>query len=198
VTSFDIVATAGTVVDEVSVDLDLTKDFAVTVSPATRTVDIGGAAAVFTVTVEDSGFYDTAVTLSCSDLPAGVTCAFSPSAVTPNGADAAVELQVTASAAASGIPGGSGEPPWWISILLLALALPLALAHVRGRASGGLVTVRRRLATAVMVLLFVCVGMLAACSDDPFDLPDITAPFTITGTSGSDVHSTTATITVRR
>jgi uncharacterized repeat protein (TIGR01451 family) len=196
--SFDVVATAGSVVEQAAVDLDITKDFAITVSPESQTVDLGGAATVFTVTVEDSGFYDNTVTLSCSDLPAGVSCAFNPGAVTPNGADATVQLSVSASAAASGYAGGLGEPPWWISVVLLSLALPLGLAGALGRRAGGLVPSRRRLATAVMVLLFGCLGLLTACNESPVDIPDITSTFTITGTAGSDVHSTTATITVRR
>jgi hypothetical protein len=59
-----------------------TPDFSVSVSPASLSI-AQGAGGTTTATVTSVNGYNSAVGLSCSGQPAGVTCSFAPSPVTP-------------------------------------------------------------------------------------------------------------------
>ncbi len=76
-------------------------DFSISCSPVNLTLPRGGSA-TSTCTVFSSGGFNSAVTLSCASLPAGVTCAPSPNPVTPpaNGSASSV-ITYTASTAAT-------------------------------------------------------------------------------------------------
>lgn len=78
-----------------------TPDFSVGVSPSSVSV-VRGASTTTTVTVTSTGGFNSAVTLSATGLPAGVTASFSPASVTPpaNGSSTAT-LTLTASASAT-------------------------------------------------------------------------------------------------
>ena len=86
----------GTSVPSGSPDFALTTAQSVTLSSGTATTQIG-------ITPENG--FNSAVTLSCSGLPAGASCAFSPKTVTPSGAMASVNLTITVpTATASAAP----------------------------------------------------------------------------------------------
>jgi hypothetical protein len=79
-----------------------TPNFSVSCSPGSLTVTQGASSGTSTCTVTSSGGFSSAVALSCTGLPAGVSCAYNPSSVTPpaNGsATSALTLSATASAA---------------------------------------------------------------------------------------------------
>jgi hypothetical protein len=57
-------------------------DFAVSASPSSLSIAQGGSGTT-TVTVGSLNGFNSAVTLSCADLPPGASCAFSPASVTP-------------------------------------------------------------------------------------------------------------------
>jgi hypothetical protein len=80
-----------------------TPDFQVSVSPSAISV-AQGASGSTTATVRSVNGFDATVSLSCGDLPPGVTCTFSPDAVTPPaGGSAASTLTIDAAPeAASG------------------------------------------------------------------------------------------------
>jgi hypothetical protein len=59
-----------------------TPDFTIGASPSSLSIVQGGSGAS-TVTVTSTNGFNSAVALSCTGLPAGVTCGFSPSSVTP-------------------------------------------------------------------------------------------------------------------
>lgn len=70
-------------------------DFAVSISPTTATV-IRGNSAGFTVSVNPlGGPYNSPVALSCSGLPSGSVCAFSPQTALPGSSGSAVNLTIT-------------------------------------------------------------------------------------------------------
>jgi hypothetical protein len=73
-------------------------DFAVSDSPQSAAVKRGDAAS-FTITVTPQNGFNNAVALSCSGLPAGANCTFSPSSVTPGGGPANSTLKITTTAA---------------------------------------------------------------------------------------------------
>ena len=78
-----------------------TPNFSVSCAPSGVTVQQGGSANS-TCTVTSSGGFSSAVDLSCTGLPAGVSCAYAPASVTPPGnGSAASTLTVSASAGAS-------------------------------------------------------------------------------------------------
>ena len=57
-------------------------DFALTASPTSISLSPGAFANITATVTPENGFNDT-VTLSCSGVPAGATCVFSPTTVTP-------------------------------------------------------------------------------------------------------------------
>jgi hypothetical protein len=74
--------------------------FSVTVSPASLTVPVGHSATTTVLIAPQNGFAS-AVSFSCSGLPAGTSCRFSPTPVTPSGEVASAVLTVTSSAASA-------------------------------------------------------------------------------------------------
>jgi hypothetical protein len=76
-------------------------DFSISASPSSLTV-AQGASGTSTVTVTSVNSFNSAVSLSCTGLPAGVSCGFSPASVTPPAdASATSALTVTVSTAAA-------------------------------------------------------------------------------------------------
>ena len=196
---FMVVGTAGALSHDATVSIDVTKDFSLSVSPSSAVVTAGAGAAAFTVTVDDSGFFDQEITFACSGLPAGATCGFTPSTLTPNGSDTSVQLLVSVTAVAGAtIPGGGGELPWWVWIGMILLGLPFGLARLRPWSGTEASRPRRRVRSLAVAMVLACLAFLGACSGDITGITEVTQTFTITGTSASATRSTTATITVRR
>ena len=208
--TFAIIGTSGSLTRSTTATLVVTTDFTIAVSPASVTVT-RGSAATYTVTISPlGGSLDDPVSLACSGLPSLTSCSFAPASVTPGASDATSTLTVTTTApsasAAPSLGQGGAIPvyPRWPGWLWLGLAgLALVTVVLRGLAS------RNRLlclhVPAVVVLLVV--AHLAACGGDgdgvngPSDGTPGTSTgtftFTITGTSGSLEHATTATLIVQ-
>jgi hypothetical protein len=92
-----------------------TPDFTIAASPSSLSI-VQGASGTSTVTVTSVNGFASAVGLSCTGLPAGVTCSFNPGSVTPaaNGsATSTLTVSVSASTAASSysfqVTGTSGS-----------------------------------------------------------------------------------------
>jgi hypothetical protein len=71
-----------------------TPDFTISAAPSVQTV-LPGVAAKFTLTLNASGGFNSAVNLSCGPLPSGAACAFNPSSITPSGTGVQSTLTVT-------------------------------------------------------------------------------------------------------
>ena len=82
-----------------------TPDFAVASSPASLSIVQGGSG-TSTVTVTSAGGFASAVALSCTGLPAGVTCGFSPASVTPP-ANGSATSTLTVTVSGSATPGSN-------------------------------------------------------------------------------------------
>lgn len=84
-------------------------DFTVSANPSTLTVSAGQSGTT-TLTITPSGGFNESVSFQCSGLPAGASCSFSPSTVTPSGAAATTTLTInTASNTAALWIGGMGS-----------------------------------------------------------------------------------------
>ena len=181
-------------------------DFSIAAAPPSVTVS-SGATATYSVTVTpESGFTGT-VTFSCGHLPSNATCTVSPTTVTEDGVTPmTTAVKVATAGSSSAAPKGGPPhvlrfrpippPPWLIAVILLG-AILLSGAG-RGR------RLQARLALAA-ILLFLLSWM--ACSGggngsisgafDPSGTPNGTYSITISGASGTVVHSATVTLVVQ-
>lgn len=147
--------------------------------------------------------FSSLVSFSCSGLPAGTTCTFSPAVVTPAGAPTSIMLSITASTSASNHPL---SPVQYTPIV----ALTFSLCFVRFRN-------RRRYSLWILCLVTLSLTCLSACSsgsstsgnssgessnsgtsNSGSGSPSTPKPgtVTITATSGSLSHSTSITVIV--
>ncbi len=175
-------------------------DFAVSAPQPTAETPAGQPVTVPITVSALSGFSGT-VSLSCSGLPRGATCAFSPNPVTPAGTvPTTVSLTVGTALRTLGIPVTKKVDPFPtvrpISqpgvMLLLLVSLVVMLMIVT--ATGG----RRRPATAVLGFALILAAFAVACgSGVPAGTPAGTYPITVTGTSGAVTHTTTLTLQVK-
>ncbi len=163
-------------------------DFSVAATPATMTV-AGGQSGTFTVSVTPANGFSSATTFSCSGLPAGVTCTFSPTSVTPSGKAASTTLTIATSASSAAlrrttVPFSSGA----------ALAAILCCIGWRKR---------RRLPVLILIAVAaIAFSALTACgggstgSPTPPPHQPTTSIVTVTATCGSLQHSTSLSLTV--
>ena len=184
-----------------SVQITIT-DFATGVSPASVTVSRGQAAA-YTVTVSPQfGSFDNAISLSCSNLPSLSSCSFSPSSLTPGASDGTSTLTVSTTAPSAflvpplGLRDDAPLYALWLGmpgVLLFGLTL---VGHAPSK------KLRFWLLVGVLISLLAlqvaCGGGETTPSPPPRPgTPTGTFNITITGTSGSLVRSTTATLVVQ-
>jgi hypothetical protein len=80
-----------------------TPDFSISCSPSSVSVQQGGSVGS-TCTITSSGGFASAVSLSCANLPAGVTCGYSPNPATPP-ANGSVNSSLTITASGSAATG---------------------------------------------------------------------------------------------
>jgi trimeric autotransporter adhesin len=140
--------------------------FSLSASPSSARVSVGGSA-TYTISVAPLGGFNAAVSFSCSGLPAGASCSFSPASVTPNGSSAissSLTISTTGSASAPGGRTPPGPPPgpnwlWtaWLAAALSILSAGLIAAWARKRRNGKL----RSGFAAALVLATMLVAMLA-------------------------------------
>ena len=176
--------------------------FSLLLKPAAVSVAPGGTATTSVVLSPSGaggnslGFTGT-VDLTCSNLPAGVTCSFSNSSVslTP-GAAQTVTLTLNASSTATSAARMRSSPPPFDS----RSPMRLAFAGILGLALLGLGRKRRIFPSRWMAVLLLLGGLMAAtaltaCSGGSGP-PPVTHAVTVTGTSGSTVASTTIVLTI--
>ena len=159
-------------------------DFSLAVAPASLAISSGQPGKT-TVTVTPQNGFASAVLFSCSGLPFGALCSFSPTTLTPSGAAATTTLTVSKTAAASSVARRNSRP------LFPGAALVIGLCCLGwGK--------RRR----VRLLLAVCVcglGLIAGCGSGGggSSTPPPPSTVTVTAASGGLQHTATFSLTVQ-
>ena len=146
-------------------------------TPASQPV-VPGSSVTYTINVTpQGGAFTNAIALSASGLPSGATATFTPASVTPGSANVSSTLTIQTAASMAAVRTLDG------SRSLLALVGLLFVATRK----------RRRLALLSVLLLASLAGIasLTGCGSTPK-----TAPYTVTvtGTSGTQIQTTTVTL----
>jgi Bacterial Ig-like domain (group 3)/FG-GAP-like repeat len=166
-------------------------DFSISLGATTSTVTHGNPATT-TVSVTPSGGFTAATSVACTGAPANSSCSASPSPISPvglNPASTTVTLQTSVTSASLATRAGRTS----------LAALPLGLL------TATLLLFARKRRPAILVVVFVTAGLLAAngCGHNAPASPATvtTAPgtytLTITGTSGAASHSAAWTVIVQ-
>jgi hypothetical protein len=168
-------------------------------TPATATATAGGSAS-YQFIVTQQGSAAPAVSLACTNPPAGISCTFSPNPVTPTTAGTAVTLTVSVPVSAGVAP--AAPPPSIDASMRMRMAAALICGIValfsfalgaRRKRSLGFVP-----ATAALLLL-VAMFTLSACGGGGGSTPpptNKTYTLTITGSAGNLSHSTSVQLVV--
>jgi uncharacterized protein YceK len=167
-----------------------TSDYTISATPSSATIK-AGQSAQFTFLVTSLFGYDQPVALSCSNLPVGATCTFSPSSVTPTAAGTSASLTITTTASTAAL----SPLKLWGGTTGTVLACCLLLG-IR----------KRRIACRLLMALALVCGMgLSGCGSSPSNntsgptapsTPAGTDAITVTASAGSGSSSHTAQITV--
>src|SRR5271157_580802 len=167
-------------------------DFSLSLSSTTANVSRGGATNI-SVSASAVGGFNSAITLSCSGLPAGVTCAFSPDAITP-GTNSATSV-LTLSVSQGYTPIAMWLPFSGIGLFGLAFSTPQGDTKSKKR-------LLKRIAIAgAVVMIAVLLLMAAGCGmnggNHMNNMNNGGTNFLITGTSGTIMHSAQVSLMVQ-
>src|SRR5580658_788523 len=166
--------------------------FSLNLSAQSATVTPGGAANLM-VSAAGVGGFNGQISLSCS-APAGLTCAFNPSTISPGSSASGSTL--TISAAATPPAGGGGYSAPGLAALLPGLGLFGTLLTTRKRKP---LTRKKILGMSVLGLVLLASLFTLACGGSKSNnqpAPTSQVTLTITGTSGSVSQSAAVTVTV--
>lgn len=165
----------------VVVSAPATADFTVAASPASEAVNPGQSGTA-TVSVKPENGFSSAVSFSCSGLPTGASCSFSPQTVTPPTTTSTTLTIVTAATTAALHRNNNALFP------TATLAAILCCFGLKKR--------RRLLMLLLLIVSAAGLGLVTGCSSAPVQVHPVTSTITITATSGSLQHTTTFTLTV--
>lgn len=156
--------------------------FALSSSPSSLTVNSGDQGMV-TITVTPQGGFNSTITFSCSGLPSGSTCAFSPSHVTPSGAAITTQLTVAV--------GAQSASRWIPSPFLPVTAMAAAFCLIGWRRA-------RSPITSILAALLIGLGMTLGCSGGGTGggSTQTTSTVTVAATAGNVQQTTTISLTV--
>jgi uncharacterized protein (TIGR03118 family) len=164
-------------------------EFSLNLSAQSLIVAPGGSASDM-ISASAVGGFNGQITLSCA-APAGLTCAFSPTTISPASSASSSTLTISAASAAPPVTGYSLSG---MAALLPSLGLFGTVLATRKRKP---LTRNSILWTSVLgVLLLVSMFALGCGGSSKGQTPASQVTLTVTGTSGSLSHSTPVTITI--
>jgi len=154
-----------------SATYNLPINFAISVTPTALSVT-GGQSGTATVSVTPQNLVPSAVSFTCSGLPTGATCSFSPATVTPSGTSTSNTTLTVFTATASAALQRNSNP------LLPASTLAVAFCFFGWR--------KRRSVQLLLLLAVSVIGLslFTGCGGGAGKTP-VTSTITVTGTSGS-------------
>jgi sugar lactone lactonase YvrE len=162
--------------------------FTIISSTSAQTVQPGGAVQYTITASAQNGTFPGSVSLAASGLPTGATATFMPTSITPGNSSANSTLSIqTGSAIAAAAAHGSSWPFATSALAVIGLCL------VPGRR-------RRRWITPALLLIasLSAFTALTACGGGfGYATPPHSYTITVTGTSGTDVQTTTVQLTVQ-
>jgi hypothetical protein len=164
------------------------EDFAISGAPPAQTI-AKGATATYTITVDSvGGAFNNPIDLTVTGLPAGATAVFSPNSITPGNGSTTSTLTVQAPNTQL---AQSRSDIWPLATPALALLILFPFRRWRKVWSGRLVLLLAGLASlGAAAALTGCGGGFTLNVSQNYTL-------TVTGTSGSETHSTTVQLTVQ-
>ena len=172
-----------------------TPTFNLSASSQVASVTMGSSAGLI-ISVAPTNSFTGTVSLSCSGLPSGATCSFTPSQLTVSAtapATAALTIQTSAGSKGYVKEGLSASGKHGSLFLASALMLPFGSLLAFGR--------RRRLASmrllGAVTLAFISAGLIAGCGSSMSSTPAGTTNVTIMATSGSIAQTSTVALTVQ-
>jgi hypothetical protein len=180
----------------VTITVAAATDFVVGSATQSQMVNPGGKVSFPIVVVSVKGSYNSPVALTVTGLPVGGTATFTPPSLTPGDNSAtsilAIQMPSTLSFLA---PGPQTHPLWPLQLATLAAALALLGLNQRVKP---LLEFRPVAIRAIgLVLLAVVIAGVSGCSGGFIASTPRSFAITVTGTSGSQQHSTTVILNVR-
>jgi uncharacterized repeat protein (TIGR01451 family) len=172
-------------------------DFSIAASPTGPPLQAAGDTATYQVQLTPHPVYNTNISLTCSGLPTGATCAFSTTPVTLTGTSpGSSTLNITTTARPVTLPAASLAPRHFYAIWLSVPGLALL-----GLGVGGGRRRRRTLGMLLLCMLFTMLLLQPACSTSstqtpPSGTPAGTYPIIIAATAGSDTKNATISLNV--
>jgi uncharacterized protein (TIGR03118 family) len=171
-------------------------DFSLTLSSQKATITPGGSAMV-TVGASPVAGFNSAISLSCPNAPAGLTCNFSANSITPG-----VTSTLTISAVAVTPPSGysiTGMTMAWIPLSGLGLA-GMVFAGRREKRTGSAKRWKQSVGIAglgmVILLSLVALGCGGGSASSAMTAKQ-TVTVMVNGTAGAVTHSTPVTVTIQ-
>lgn len=160
--------------------------FSISLGAPSLNVRTGGSGSMAVSVTPQNGF-NSAVTFSCSGLPAGTTCSFSPTTVTPSGAAATSQLTVNVASTSAKLRQDANP------VLPGGAALACVVCCLFG------VRRRRSMFTLLsLVLILGGLGLMSGCGTHPAPKPtSTTTTVTVNAVSGSIQSSSSFELTVQ-
>jgi len=168
-------------------------DFGISAVPPEQTVYTGEAAS-YTVTVKPGEGFNLPIVLSCSQLPANTTCAFSPATVPAGSESSELTVKTTApgkAAVASVLSRNAGAP------LLAGLFLLLIPRRFRRYRNGWPIFLALLLSIVAGAAITGCGGPGTLTGGTPVGAQTVTITGTATNGAQSLTHATSVTLNVK-
>lgn len=166
-------------------------DFALSLSASSATV-MRGSSTSLNIDASASGGFNSAIGLSCSGLPMGVTCSFSPASITPGGSAATSKLTVSA--------GSIYKPIGYVAWMPFGGLGLLGLVFGTRRKSQGSIARRNgkwALGSAVLLLGWLLLWGVGCGSYSSNRSTNGSQTVMVVGTSGTLTHSAPLSLTIQ-
>jgi hypothetical protein len=169
--------------------------FSLGTNPSSMTISSGGSGNLTVTAASQSGAFNNAIALTCSGLPQGVTCSFSPASITPGSGSVNSVLTIAATTIVSADHGDRGHflaATWLFSFGVFGLTLIGKVQRKR------LVTVLGACVLAAMIVgATSCGGSSTSSPVKASNASSSSYIVTINGNASSVQLATTVTVTVR-